>query len=118
MSYVGPERRRAPRIFAHFMVSYRLMEDVGNIDVTQTKNICLGGMLLTTNRYFAPGTKLAIEIRMPVDPIPIMLIARVIDSKQITKGLIYDTSLEFLAVDESHRRIITQTVDIFKKKQS
>lgn len=117
MAYVGPERRKSPRIFARFMVSYRLMEEVGNIDVTQSKNVGLGGMLLTTNRYFAPGTKLAIEIRMPVDPVPIILIARVIDSQQITKDLIYDTRLEFLAVDENHRRIITQTMNYYLKKK-
>jgi hypothetical protein len=93
------------------------MEDVGNIDISQTKNIALGGMLLTTNRYFSPGTKLAIEIRMPVDRVPIMLIARVIDSKQITKDLIYDTQLEFLAVDEHHRRIISQTMESYLKKK-
>ncbi|MFA5361891.1 MAG: PilZ domain-containing protein [Candidatus Omnitrophota bacterium] len=117
MTYVGPERRSSPRIFSRFMVSYRLMEDVGTIDVSQTKNMALGGMLLTTNRYFSPGTKLAIEIRMPIDPVPIMLIARVIDSAQITKDLIYDTRLEFLAIDESHRRIITRTVEYYLKKK-
>jgi len=72
---------------------------------------------LTTNKYFTPGTKLAIEIRMPVDPVPLMLIARVIESTEITKNLIYDTRLEFLAVDDNHRRIISQTVDYYLKKK-
>jgi hypothetical protein len=93
------------------------MEDIATIDVSQTKNMGMGGMLLTTNRYFQPGTKLAIEIRMPIDPVPIMLIARVIDSTQITKDLIYDTRLEFLAIDENHRRMIAQTMDAYMKKK-
>jgi len=73
-------------------------------------------MLLTTNRLFDPGTNLAIEIRLPFDPNPIMLIAKVIESKEIIKDLIYDTRLQFLAVDENHRKVINKTVDYYLKK--
>ncbi|MCX7661844.1 MAG: PilZ domain-containing protein [Candidatus Omnitrophica bacterium] len=116
MVYAGPERRKYPRAPGRFVVSYRVLEDVDNYDVSQTKNISLGGMLLTTNRQFSPGTKLALEIRLPFDPNPIMLIARVIESREIAKDLIYDTHLEFLAVDENHRNVITQTVEHYLKK--
>lgn len=117
MSYKGPERRQHPRVSGRFIVSYRVFEEEDNIDMTQTRNISLGGMLLTTNRQFDPGVKLAIEIRLPFDPSPIMLIARVIDSREITRDLIYDTRLEFLAVDEKHRKVIGQTVDYYIKKE-
>jgi c-di-GMP-binding flagellar brake protein YcgR len=46
MNYSGPERRRHPRVSGRFIVSYRIMEEADNIDITQTKNISLGGMLL------------------------------------------------------------------------
>jgi len=116
MAYGGPERRKHPRISARFIVSYRLMEEADNVDISQTKNLSLGGMLLTTNRQFAPGSKLALEIRLPFDPHPIMLIGRIIESKEITKGLIYDTRLEFLAIDENHRKVMTETVSYYLKK--
>ena len=116
MKYTGPERRRHPRISGRFIVSYRVLEGGGKIDITQTKNISLGGMLLTTNTPFKPGTSLAIEIRLPFDPNPIMLIGRVIDSREVTKDLIYDTRLMFLAVDEKHRGVIKDTVDYYLKK--
>jgi c-di-GMP-binding flagellar brake protein YcgR len=116
MVYAGPERRKHPRISARFIVSYRLMEENDNIDITQTKNLSLGGMLLTTNKLFHPGAKLALEIRLPFDPHPIMLIGRVVESKEITKGLIYDARLEFLAVDERHRKIMVDTVNYYLKK--
>jgi c-di-GMP-binding flagellar brake protein YcgR len=118
MAYTGLERRRYPRISGRFIVSYRILEENDNVDMTQTKNLSLGGMLLTTNRLFDPGTSLAIEIRLPFDPNPIMLIARVVESKEITKDLIYDTRLEFLAVDERHRKVITETVEYYLKKGS
>jgi c-di-GMP-binding flagellar brake protein YcgR len=116
MSYTGPERRKHPRVLGRFIVSYRVFEEADNSDVTQTKNISMGGMLLTTNRKFEPGMKLALEIRLPFDPNPIMLIAKVMESREITKDLIYDTRLEFLAVDERHRKIISQTVEYYLKK--
>ena len=116
MSYAGPERRNHPRIAARFIVSYRLLEESDSIDITQTKNLSLGGMLLTTNRLFGPGTNVALEIRLPFDPNPIMLIAKVIDSREITKNLIYDTRLQFLAVDEKHRKVLSQTVDYYLKR--
>ena len=73
-------------------------------------------MLLTTNCQFPVGTNLALEIRLPFDPDPIMIIAKVLESKEITKNIIYDTRLTFLAVDERHRRIIQETVNYYLKK--
>jgi hypothetical protein len=116
VTYTGPERRKHPRVIGRFIVSYRVLEDVSKVDTSQTKNVSLGGMLLTTNRQFKPETKLALEIRLPFDPNPIMLVARVIESREVTKDLIYDTRLEFLDVDKKHRDIINQTVDYYLKK--
>ena len=116
MSYTGPERRKHPRISGRFIVSYRILEEVDNADITQTRNVSLGGMLLTTNRQFDPGTNLALEIRLPFDPHPIMIIGKVLESREITRNLIYDTRLTFLAIDERHRKIINETVDYYLKK--
>lgn len=116
MQYSGMERRKFPRVSGRFIVSYRIMEEIDNADISQTRNLSLGGMLLTTNRQFESGTNLAIEIRLPFDPDPIMLVARVLESKEISKNLIYDTRLVFLAVDEKHRKVINETVDYYLKK--
>jgi c-di-GMP-binding flagellar brake protein YcgR len=116
MTYSGPERRKYPRVSGRFIVSYRILEENDKADITQTKNISLGGMLLTTNRKFDHGTNLALEIRLPFDPNPIMLIGKVLESKEITRDLIYDTRLMFLAVDERHRKVIGDTVNYYMKK--
>jgi hypothetical protein len=92
------------------------LEDVDNADISQTRNVGMGGMLLTTNRQFDPGINLALEIRLPFDPHPIMLIGKVLESREVTKNLIYDTRLAFLAVDERHRKVINETVDYYLKK--
>jgi c-di-GMP-binding flagellar brake protein YcgR len=116
MKYEGPEKRLHPRINARFIVSYRILEEVDKIDISQTKNMSLGGMLLTTNRSFRVGTNLALEIRLPFDPHPIMIVARVLESREVSKDLIYDTRLAFLAIDERHRTAIKNTVDYYLKK--
>jgi c-di-GMP-binding flagellar brake protein YcgR len=116
MSYQGVERRKADRIKANFIVSYRVLDEINNMDITQTKNMGLGGMLLTTSRKFDVGTNLAIEIRLPFERTPIMLIGKVVESVEITKDLIYDTRLEFLAIDENHRSIISKTVTYYVGK--
>ena len=117
MGYGGEERRRHPRAKGRFVVHYRLFEERDNVDITQTKNISLGGMYLTTNKKFASGTKLTLEIRLPFDPHPIMIIGKVLESYEVAKNLIYDTRLEFLAIDERHSNIISQTVDFYNKKR-
>ena len=116
MAYHGDERRKHPRINARFIVSYRILEEIDNIDISQTKNLSLGGMLLTTNRLFEPGTNLALEIRLPFDPDPMLIIGKVVDSQEIARGLIYDTRLSFIAIDEKHRKVVSQTVDYYLKK--
>jgi Tfp pilus assembly protein PilZ len=116
MNYAGLERRKHPRVNARFIVSYRILDEIDKVDISQTKNLSLGGMLLTTNKRFSIGTNLALEIRLPFDPNPIMIIAKVLDSCEISKDLIYDTRLIFLAVDERHRKVIEETVDYYIKK--
>ena len=117
MNLDGSERRRNPRICGRFIVSYRILDELDNTDITQTKNISLGGMLLTTNRQFAKGTHLAVEIRLPFERTPIMIIGKVVESTEITRDLIYDTRMEFLAVDENHRGILNKTVDYYLHKK-
>jgi len=116
MAYSGLERRKYPRIVGRFIVAYRVIDEVDKVDISQTKNISLGGMLLTTNRKFDAGTNLSLEIRLPFDPDPIKIIAKVLESKEITKNLIYDTRLMFLTIDEKHIKIITETVNYYTKK--
>ena len=117
MAYNGQEKRKYPRLGRRFIVSYRIAEENDMIDLSQTRNVSLGGMLLTTNRIFAPGTNLLLEIRLPFETSPLKIAAKVKDSKEVVKNLIYDTRLEFVAVDEKHREVITKTVEHYLRKQ-
>jgi len=113
--YKGEEKRKYPRASGRFVVSYRVFNEANNVDISQTKNLSLGGMLLTTNRPFEPGTNLALEIRLPFDAHPILLMGKVVESREISKNMIYDTRIQFVAVDENHRRVIGGTVEYHLK---
>ena len=117
MIYEGPERRKAPRLEYNFVVSYRVLEEQDNVDITQTKNISLGGMWLTTNRKFNIGAKLALDIRLPFDPDPIKLVGVVVEAKEVVTNLIYDTHLAFTSVDEKHKKTINKTVEHYLQKK-
>jgi len=116
MTYKEPERRKHPRVSNRFIVSYRLLQEQDKVETSQTKNLSFGGMMLTTNHKFEPGTTLALEIRLPFAPNPITVIAKVLESHEVTKDLIYDTRLSFSGIDEKQRKVIMDTVGYYLKK--
>jgi len=111
------ERRKYPRLNKTFIVSYRIFAEANNYDLTQTKNISVGGMLLTTNRLFRPGTVLSIDIRLPFLMEPLNLKGRVVESKEVARQLIYDTHLEVFDVDADSMEAINKTVVYNLKKK-
>ncbi len=99
MANRGLERRKYSRLNANFVVSYRIKELPASFDLSQTKNINQGGMLLTTNRIFEKGTHLALLVRLPFVSKKIEVLGEVVGSKQIVRNLIYETRLKFLNLD-------------------
>ena len=116
MTYKGNnERRKYPRISGKFVVSYRVKTDQNDIHVSQTRNLSLGGMILTTNKNFPPGTILEIDIRLPFFIDKINLTGKVLEIKEIVKDLIYDARIQFLSVDAKFEAIIKDTVSYYLK---
>ena len=99
--FVGNDRRNHPRLSANFVISYRLKQYKGGYDLSQTKNVSKGGILLTTNKKFEPGTHLAMTIRFPFVQQRIEVAGEVIDSKEVVRNLIYETRIRFLDLDEN-----------------
>jgi hypothetical protein len=102
--YSGPEKRKHPRLEANFVVSYRIKEPGKGYDLSQTKNVSQGGMLLTTNKIFENGTYLSMNIRFPLVPQKIEVTGEVVDSREIVRDLIYETRIRFLDLDEDFFR--------------
>lgn len=109
-SYGGPERRKFPRLEANFVISYKIEQlppddEGGEIlqghDLSQTKNVSQGGVLITTNQLFKKGSYLAMVIRFPLLPQKIEVTGEVVDSREIVKNLIYETRVRFVGLDEN-----------------
>ena len=70
-------------------------------DVTHTRNISQGGMLVTTARPFAAGARLAIYLRHTSQS-SLRLIrgtAEAVESRKIVPSLLYETRVRFLDLD-------------------
>jgi len=99
--YTGPEKRKHQRVGGNFVVSYRVKKIPDYYDLSQTKNVSQGGLLLTTNKQFEAGTQLAMTIRFPFVEERIETTGEVVHSKEVVKGLIYETRIKFIDLSEN-----------------
>ena len=116
MSYDGVERRKHPRVPSRFVVSYRPKGDLNPPNISQIKNIGLGGILFTAHSNFQKGAILEINLRIPFIFELVDLEGKVVESSEVAKGLIYDTRVEFIDVPERYRKNLQEAIDFYHKK--
>ncbi len=111
------ERRRDQRLQRPLIVSYQLCCDPNaNYDVTQIKDISLGGMRFVTSESYPAETLLSIELRTPFREERLKLKASVIESKEIAANLIYETRVRFVDLDNDTREALSKTISVLLKK--
>ncbi len=95
------DQRQHTRRDASLLVSYRSEDLTAGYDVTQTRNVSQGGMLLTTARAFASGARLAIWTKLPLGGLPRLVLgtAEAVESKEIVQSLLYETRVRFVDLD-------------------
>ncbi len=103
--YNGQEKRGYPRVDANLVINYRIQELPDTYDLSQTKNISQGGILITTSKLFEKGIQLTMNLRIPLVPQKVKLSGEVVESREVVRDLIYETRVKFLGLDE----------DFFKK---
>ncbi len=113
--YIGLERREYPRILGKFVVSYQAKSCDSHTHISQTRNLSKGGMVLTTNKNFPPGTILTIDIRLPFNADKISLDGQVLDIKEVVKYLIYDARIKFINLEPKYEEKIKDTVNYYVK---
>jgi len=113
----GEERRKFERLKRKFVISYHSLQDpTANFDISQIKDISLGGIRFVTSCGYAPDTVLAIELQTPFIRERLILQAKVLESKEVVKDLIYDTRVIFPQLDEEAEHYLSRTIEIFLKK--
>lgn len=113
------ERRRYVRIKGNFVLSYKdITTQEAKSDISQTKDISVGGLLFTSQQKFSPGTLLKLKLRLPDTPDYINVKVEVVASRQLVKNVMYDTRAKFVKIDDKHKDYIRKIIDYnLKNKQ-
>lgn len=108
------ERRRYVRIEKHFIISYHDKNDPEvKHNVSQLKNISIGGMCFVTSTQYPAGTKMDIELKTPYIADTVYIEGTVLESHEKIRGIIYETRLVFDKLNSQATLVINKIVDIF-----
>ena len=111
------ERRKYPRLDCGFSIHCREHEHPASNDVSQVKNISLGGAYFTTSRPFEAGREVALRINLPPTHNLILPLARVVESRECAKDHAYDTRVEFSHIEDNDRLALSTVLnDYFEAK--
>ena len=109
-----PERRRHVRINKNFIMTYcQKSNPRKKIEITQLKNISLGGMCFITTQKFEPSTPLQIELKTPYITDTTILEGIVLESQEKTKNMLYETRLQFVYLNTEAQYLLTQLMEYF-----
>lgn len=112
------ERRKFVRIDESFVVYYTTVApDEPKSDVSQTKNISIGGILFITDRKFSQGSVLKLRIKLPDAPDYVNVRVKVVDSKERVKNIIYETRAQFIGISDADKDSINKMVEYHLKKE-
>src|SRR5689334_19726005 len=85
------ERRRSDRVKKNFILTYYNKSDPAHkYEITQLKNIGMGGMCFITSKPYALGTILGIDLKTPYLSDTTKLEGRVLESHEKVKNIIYE----------------------------
>jgi len=107
-----PNRRKFSRINRSYIISYTPV-NVGELkyDMSQTKDLGEGGLSFIADKGFEKGTILKIKLRLPEFLDYVIVQAKVVDSKQRAKGIIYETRASFIDVEQKIKDSINRLVN-------
>ncbi|UCC95610.1 MAG: PilZ domain-containing protein [Candidatus Omnitrophota bacterium] len=104
------DRRKYPRLPTTYIVRYKPRYSKTNYEVTQTKNISLGGIFLLTPKMLKQGQQLEMHIQFPFARKKIMVLARVISCEKLARGEIYETRLKFIEMSEETKQKLAEII--------
>ena len=106
-----PERRKSPRASASIVVRYHTADEYLDYDLSQTRNISQGGLLMTTNRMFSPGISVAMTVFFPFMDNAAEVLGDVVESREIMEDQIYETHVHFHGLEEKMSEQLAGFVD-------
>ena len=116
MRWDNKERRRYIRIEKHFIISYYEKNDPHlKHNISQLKNISMGGMCFVSDQKFARGIQLGIQVKTPYLADMINIEGTVLEPHEKVPGMIYETRLSFDALSAEAEFVLKKIVETFSK---
>ena len=113
-NFRGDERRKFRRISKNFIMTYCIKgQPDQQFEITQLKNISLGGMCFITTQAFASSTILGIYLRTPYLTETTYLEGSVLESQAKIKGLIYETRIQFQTLSSDAEFLLKKINEVF-----
>ena len=110
------ERRHYIRIEKHFVISYYDKNDATvKHNISQLKNISLGGMCFITSQQYEPRTKMGVELKTPYLDQAVHIEGAVLQSHEKVPHMIYETRLSFDDLNTAAQVALKKIVDTFSK---
>ncbi len=112
------EKRQYQRIQRNFIICYndKITPD-NKYEVTQIKNISLGGLCFVTHKFYPEGSKLSFELRTPYLTDTVHLEGAVLESKEKIKSILYETRLIFDRLSSESELVLQKMVSSLVKSE-
>lgn len=113
------ERRQYSRVKKHFILTYAEKDNPTiKHEITQLKNISLGGMCFITTKSFPESAELSVELKTPYIADTTHLEGFVCKSHEKVVGLIYETRIKFEPLSPDAETIIKRLINSGLSKEN
>jgi len=113
-----PERRRYKRINKNFIMTYFDVKNPSHkFEITQLKNIGMGGMCFVTSKPYLPDTVLGVELKTPYISETTYLEGIVLASHEKVKNMLYETRMRFNKLDPQSEFLLAKVINFFVNEQ-
>ena len=112
------ERRRHKRIHKTFILTYFVLTDPDKkYEITQLKNISLGGLCFITSKPYEPSVKLGVELKTPYLTDTTHLEGVVLESIEKINDLLYETRVIFEGLTPDAEFLLSKLIEFFIEEQ-
>lgn len=110
------DRRKHQRINKHFILSYYEKNDPSvKHDMSQLKNVSMGGACFLTSVQYPEGTKLILELKTPYLADTTRLEGTVLGNHEKLSNILYETRLQFDELTPQSEVVLEKIVQHFKE---
>jgi hypothetical protein len=108
------EKRAFKRINKHFLLTYFLKTNPAEkFEITQLKNISLGGVCFITSSKLEPGLEIGMELKTPYLADATFFEATVLESHENVKKILYQTRAIFNNVTPQGHVLLNKIMEVF-----